>query len=199
MRQRELEMMLQRLEGFPEPKPELEQYMTPARISAEILYTAHAMGDIADKDIIDLGCGTGMFSIGAGLLGAGKVLGIDIDKVAIDTARRNADMLNCIPEFSVFSVEEVSGHWDTCIMNPPFGSQKRHADLPFIDKAIEVSDVVYSLHNSVTVPFLDKRAKSMGFEIAMRKTFSFTIPHMFSFHRWEKADIDVTLLRMVRA
>lgn len=39
--------------------------------------------------VIDVGCGSGILSIAAGLLGAGTVTGIDIDPTAVRTAREN--------------------------------------------------------------------------------------------------------------
>ena len=40
-------------------------------------------------DVIDVGCGSGILSIAAGLLDAKSVLGIDIDGVAVKTAKEN--------------------------------------------------------------------------------------------------------------
>jgi ribosomal protein L11 methyltransferase len=40
--------------------------------------------------VLDYGCGSGILGIAAGLLGAGDVLGIDIDDKAVDAARDNA-------------------------------------------------------------------------------------------------------------
>lgn len=49
---------------------------------------------LTDKDIIDYGCGSGILGIGAILLGAKQVLGVDIDPQALlatqDNAQRNA-------------------------------------------------------------------------------------------------------------
>ena len=202
-----MEMKLQRLKGFQEPKAKLEQYATPAKIAADILYTAHGLGDIQGKRVIDLGCGTGIFSIGACMLGAEEVAGTDIDKDVIAIARKNADNAGCQVNFDCISVEETTGEWDTCIMNPPFGSQTKHADLPFLEKALEVSKVIYSLHNSETLPFLRKRIEKAafvhenesraGYILDLEKNYKFEIRHTFQFHRKEKMNVDVTLLRIV--
>jgi len=42
------------------------------------------------KDVIDLGCGSGILSIGALKLGAGRALAVDIDQAAVDATRENA-------------------------------------------------------------------------------------------------------------
>ena len=45
-----------------------------------------------DFDVLDVGCGSGILSIAAALLGARDVLGIDIDPVAVDVARENLEL-----------------------------------------------------------------------------------------------------------
>lgn len=198
MKQRELEMKLQELAGFEDPKAELEQYSTPASIAADILYKAHAHGDIVGKRVLDLGTGPGIFAIGACLLGAEESTGTDIDHDIISIARSNVDKMGCQVDIHFCPVNSIQGKWDTCIMNPPFGSQTRHADLQFLDKALEVCEVTYSLHNSETLAFLRRRVEESGCIVDMEKAYEFRIPHMFDFHRKEKVNIPVTLLRIVR-
>lgn len=41
--------------------------------------------------MLDIGCGSGILSIAALLLGAGEAVGVDIDKLAVKTARENAE------------------------------------------------------------------------------------------------------------
>ncbi|MFH2038239.1 MAG: 50S ribosomal protein L11 methyltransferase [Chloroflexota bacterium] len=41
-------------------------------------------------DVIDVGCGSGILSIGALKLGAGRALAVDIDQAAVDATRENA-------------------------------------------------------------------------------------------------------------
>jgi ribosomal protein L11 methyltransferase len=42
--------------------------------------------------VLDVGCGSGILSIAALLLGAGSALGVDIDAVAVESAKRNAGL-----------------------------------------------------------------------------------------------------------
>lgn len=42
------------------------------------------------ETVIDYGCGSGILAIAAARLGAGRILGVDIDPVAVDAARANA-------------------------------------------------------------------------------------------------------------
>lgn len=50
--------------------------------------------------VLDMGCGSGILGIGCALLGAKKVLGVDIDKNAADIANKNARINNVSPAFS---------------------------------------------------------------------------------------------------
>ena len=99
MKKKDLEISLQSLEVFNNPKVSLEQYPTPSVIASDILFSAYAADDIAGKRIADLGCGTGIFAIGAYLLGAESVTAFDIDGDALEIARRNSESKGCEIEF----------------------------------------------------------------------------------------------------
>jgi SAM-dependent methyltransferase len=43
------------------------------------------------KSFLDIGCGSGLFSIAAARLGASKVVGLDVDPVSVSTSQKNAD------------------------------------------------------------------------------------------------------------
>jgi 2-polyprenyl-6-hydroxyphenyl methylase/3-demethylubiquinone-9 3-methyltransferase len=47
--------------------------------------------NLKDKTFLDVGCGSGLFSIAASALGAKKVLGIDVDPECIATSKKLAD------------------------------------------------------------------------------------------------------------
>eukprot|EP00815_Leptocylindrus_aporus_P003366 CAMPEP_0116074052 /NCGR_PEP_ID=MMETSP0322-20121206/15690_1 /TAXON_ID=163516 /ORGANISM="Leptocylindrus danicus var. apora, Strain B651" /LENGTH=277 /DNA_ID=CAMNT_0003563607 /DNA_START=108 /DNA_END=938 /DNA_ORIENTATION=- len=54
---------------FRSPKVELEQYPTCAHLAAAVVWTAHARGDVgANKQVLDLGCGTGMLTIATAIM-----------------------------------------------------------------------------------------------------------------------------------
>ena len=94
MKLRRLEMELQRLAGFTRPRAALEQYQTPAPLAARLLYHALMKGDIGGKRVCDLGSGTGILAIGAALLGAESVTGIEADARAVEVADENAALLS---------------------------------------------------------------------------------------------------------
>jgi putative methylase len=198
LKKRELEMILQKIAPLPEPRANLEQYSTPAPLAADILFTIYSLGDIQGKVVIDLGCGSGIFSIGSSLLGAKKVIGVDIDPEALDVARKNAQTLGAEIDLVESDIASFQGRGDTVIQNPPFGSQRKGADRPFIKKAIECAETVYSLHMEQTEPFLQREISDLGAHIEYRKSYKFNIPHMFGFHKKEKKSVDIVLLLIRR-
>ncbi len=196
MKKKDLEIKLESVKPFVNPDPSLEQYPTPSVIASDILFWAYSNGDIQDMYVADLGCGTGIFSIGSYLLGAANVKGYDISESALNIAKENASNLNCEIEFYQHNIKDVENECDTVIMNPPFGSQKKHADRPFLEKAMEISECVYSIHMECTLPFLKETVSSYGREIVSYKTYKYEIPHTFSFHSKTKQSVDIVAVNI---
>ncbi len=191
MKKKDLEIALEKVKPFADPDPALEQYPTPATIAADILFSAYSSGDIQGMKVMDLGCGTGIFSIGAAMLGAGMVVGYDISSSALDTARANAAAFGLEIDFRQSRVEDVSEGADTVIMNPPFGSQKKGADRPFLEKAMESAERVYSIHMANTLDFVREFAEAHGRTLASYKIYKYVIPHTFSFHTKTKQTVEI--------
>ncbi len=85
---RQLESHLERVEVFVRPKILLEQYPTRPHVAACLLHTAEAtFQDLEGREVADLGCGCGILSLGAALMGADCVTGFDLDQDALDTFR----------------------------------------------------------------------------------------------------------------
>ena len=194
MKKRELEMRLQRLLPMPAPDPALEQYATPASIAADILFQAYGNGDIADRKVVDLGCGNGIFAIGAWLLGAEKVLALDVSEKALETAAENVRLTGADIELVHSDVRDFHGKADTVVMNPPFGSQRKGADRPFLDAAMVAAGSVYSLHMAETLPFLESYARKNGRELSFHKEYKYDIPHLFTFHSKIKESINIVMI-----
>jgi putative methylase len=196
MKKKDLEMALQRVRPFEEPKADMEQYVTPAIIAADMLFSAFVQGDIAGKKVLDLGCGTGMLAIGASMLEAREVVGVDADHQALLVAEQNALDLGAEVRLLEMKVQECLEKADTVIMNPPFGAQRRHADRPFLEKAIESAPVVYSLHLAETQEFVELLIRSNHAAGEAQKRYKFEIPHTFAFHKKAKKDVEVILFRV---
>jgi len=200
VKQKELEILLQKVLPHPAPTPELEQYSTPASIAAEALFFAYGQGDIHAKKVVDLGCGTGILAIGAKLLGAKDVVALDADAKAVETAMKNADELGVDICLLTMDIENFPEHCDTVIMNPPFGAQKAnlHADARFLEWALGIGDVVYSFHKADTHRFVKEKVESLGKKITHAMGFSFPIPHLFDFHRREAEEVEVIYVRIAK-
>lgn len=195
MKKVQLERVLQSLEAVPSPRADIEQYPTPAAVAAEVAFIAYGKGDIDACRVLDAGCGNGVLGVAAKILGAAEVVGVDIDPLAIEVAKRNARRAKVDVSWTHADVTAMSGPFDTVLMNPPFGSQTRHADLPFLDTALAVGRVVYSFHNAATEEFVVRRIESRGGHVTDRAAYEFPLPRTFRFHREEVRRIPVVLLR----
>nr|AGF92964.1 methyltransferase [uncultured organism] len=193
LKKKDLEIKLESIERHPDPKPELEQYTTLAPIASDIIFTAYTHHNVLGKKVADLGCGTGIFSIGAALAGAEEVLGYDIDEKSLEVAGKKAEefSLSDRVEFLKRDVSDVDVKVDTVLMNPPFGAQKKGADIPFLDKAFEIADFIYTIHNAVTEHFLRRYIKQEGHELFWEKRYMFDIDNIFTFHEKEKEEFKV--------
>jgi len=111
-------------------------------------------------------------------------------------------------------VGAVVGRFDAVVQNPPFGVQKRTADRRFLEKALSVADVVYSLHNHPVTDrqliaqlrssggnplkvepssFLNRFVEEHGGRVEAVYAVLLAIPRMFDFHTRDKHEIAIDL------
>lgn len=73
------------------------------------------------KTVLDIGCGSGILSIASLLLGAENAIGVDIDPLAVKTAKENGELNGFSePKFTVHEgnlVDKVSGTYDIVVAN----------------------------------------------------------------------------------
>ena len=195
----ELEALLTSVQGFQNPRVELEQYMTPPRVAATILWVAHTNFDIYQKTVIDLGSGTGILAIGAGLLEAKRVIGVELDPESVAIAESNLKQFSLeqvvfINE-DMFEIKNLNG--DTVIMNPPFGVQSTKKDKEYLSKAFELAPNVYSLFNyhPGNVKFLERFSEKKGFQARVEGIIDYEIPRTFTFHKKNKKVIKAVLIK----
>jgi len=176
---KQLAIALSKLKDFENPKAKLEQYITESNIAADIIWNAYMLGDISDKKIVDLGAGTGILGIGCLELG-GTVKFVEKDPDAIKVLKEN---LEDYEDYKIIEgdVNEFSERVDVSVMNPPFGVQSRKADKKFVEKAFEISKVVYYIGKTESKGFIkaicsdyDKKiTHHWEYEMPLKKTMSF--------------------------
>lgn len=217
MKLKQLESYLQEIEPFEEPKIKLEQYQTSPHLAATILHSNQ--DDFAGKMVIDLGCGSGIFTAGVTYLEANYVLGIDIDPDALEVCQRNLTnafldddgnddaggkyssgnydlMLGDVTDLSSF--DRLQKSVDTVIMNPPFGTRVEGMDMTFLDRALDLATTtVFSLHKTSTRDHIQRRVAKMQGNITMTVVaeLRFDLPATYKFHKQRSVDIEVDLIR----
>ena len=201
---KELEILLEGLEPHPHPEILLEQYSLPAVNAAEILWNAQLRyGDIAGRVVLDLGCGTGILAIGAALLGASRVIGVDVDCSALKVAVRNALRKR------VCSVDWICGdarslplreRVDTVVQNPPFGVKKKGADTVFLEAALSMGEVVYSIHKAgeSNRRFLEQLIERIGGRITDIYPIRIRLPPTYPFHHKRAHFVNAEVYRIIR-
>lgn len=74
-----------------------------------------------DTELLDIGCGSGILGVAGLLLGAKSTTGVDIDELAVKTARENGEMNGFTePKFTVFQgnlIDKVTGKYDIVVAN----------------------------------------------------------------------------------
>ncbi|KAK7843739.1 methyltransferase-like protein 5 [Quercus suber] len=189
MKLKQLEGLLGDLQQFSNPKAELEQYPTGPHIASRMLFTV----------VADFGCGCGTLGAAAALLGAEHVIGIDIDSQSLEIASLNAEDLELDINLIQCNVKNLGWRGqtvDTVVMNPPFGTRKKGADMEFLSVALKIaSQAVYSLHKTSTRDHI-KRAALRDFN-ASSAELRFDVPHLYKFHKKKEVDIAVDLWRFV--
>ncbi len=190
VRRSELAARLEAIPDFPEPDAAQEQYVTPADIAAALILEAEADGCIRGRTVLDLGCGTGVLSLAAYLLGA-SVHGVDADAGAVAIAKA------AVPD-GHFEVADLAA-WepprvDTVVMNPPFGAQKRHADRIFYARAAQAlrpGGTCWFLAQTSGEAFLQRFWGDLGASLERVEVWDYPLPARFAFH-----DRDVAVIRV---
>ncbi len=127
---------------------------------------------IAEKKILDMGCGTSLLGIFASLRGATSVTGIDIDEWAYNNSLENIE-LNNINNLKVFQGDAELlnnfGYFDIILANI-----NRNILLDDMDKYIKVlnknGELIMSGFYSKDLPLIKNKAKELGMKYISHKT-----------------------------
>jgi len=188
-----LEITLEKLQIFKNPKLKWEQYPTPPALAAELAVTA----SLIDEGLFfDLGCGTGILSIAFSLIGF-EVVGVDIDVEALKIARKNAKSVNAGVDFILCDIRFLKLRKRVnVVMNPPFGIKRRHADRVFLEKAFEIGEVIYSIHSISSQSFVERTAEENGFKVTHVWRYKIPLKKLYHFHEKPYKLIPVEVFRM---
>lgn len=198
-----LETQLAVVAGFDAPRADLEQYPTPPDLAAHVVHVADLNGDVEGRTVVDLGTGTGMLALGAALRGPDRVVGVDIDRGALETATENRVRVGTKTDIDWVLADATRPPLrpegpTTVLMNPPFGAQRghEHADRAFLSTAAEVADVSYSIHNAGSQEFVEAFTADEGGEVTHAFRATFTLARQFDFHGDDSKDIETELYRI---
>jgi putative methylase len=217
----ELYDILESIQEFSHPKSNLEQYPTDAITAADLLFSINAeMGDsLAEKIIIDLGAGTGRLSIGSLILGAKHVFAVEIDEETINELKSNAETFELENDLTIIQgniegAEIITTIQNTIkdkmnidcyskkdvmvIMNPPFGFVKKGIDIRFLEVAMGLSSVVYSIHaaGEKNRNYIKSKVEKFGGKITHVMSQKLILRAQFDFHTKKRMSTLVDIYRI---
>ncbi len=217
LKKRELINILQHLKTFEHPKLRLEQYQTDAVAASDLLfYVAFEMQDIIVENtlMVDLGCGTGTFAVGAALLGA-RVVAVDVDEDALKLLEINVKTvgvgkrvqilkkdIKSLQKKHIIELANKNG-WDyekiVTITNPPFGVHNKGIDIVFLEKAMKIGEVVYSIHlyNENSISYIEDKIQKAGGSVAGKSILYLTLPHSYKFHKKKRKEVKTIVFRVI--
>jgi len=191
MRLRRIAALLDKVSPpIPEPAVELEQYTTPSELAlkaASILleYTGN------EGVYVDLGAGTCRLSLALLLLGASKVVAVELDSrlcpLCIESASRVgvSERMAVICSRITSSTGPLTPHSvDGVIMNPPYGVWRRGADREFIEYAFSLRPrIAIAILKAGNLHFHSRIASRAGYEAKLLWSDSIEIPASMPHHR----------------
>ncbi len=200
----QLAVLLSKLDVFVSPDITLEQYPTDSEIAADILHFAHLQGDIENKIICDLGCGTGILGIAALVLGAKHVYFVDKDPLVFSVLKKN--LSEFVFENYTFLEKDVRslskndfklGSVDVVLQNPPFGTQETHIDKAFLSAALQLAPIVYSFHKTSTRRFVKAFVNDNNAKITHEFAYQFPIKKTYAHQKKKIHRIEVSAFRIL--
>lgn len=130
-------------------------------------------------------------------MGARQVFLVDVDEGAIEVAEENHGRIKKDLKGELFfiscDIQAFDKRCDTVIMNPPFGSRRRHADRDFLLKSFTVAPIVYSLHKKGNRAFFTNLDEEFTITNIWEKRIK--IERMFEFHRKRRIEVEADYVR----
>lgn len=197
---KEIEIILDRLKGKERPDPRLEQHRTPGWIAADMVWIAKQMNMIEGATVLDLGSGVGILCIAAILAGASKCLSLELDAESLKVQQENLADLEVEERAELIRADVASlpvrgMACDLAVLNPPFGTVRKGADVIFLNSAAYACRYVLSLHLSSerSREYISREMARIGRKAAVLKTYKMELKQIFEYHRSRIRRIDVDL------
>ncbi len=172
---------------IPEPKEDLEQYTTPAELALRV--SQRALSETKNGIIADLGAGTCRIAIATLLLGASKVIAVDIDerfpKICINSAKKlglSGRLLYIISHIN--KNLGLLNNVEVIVTNPPFGVKRKGADREFLEYAMSLDvPLIIAIVKSGNFEFHEKLALKRGYKATILWSERFPLPASMPRHR----------------
>jgi len=217
MKKSEFINYIQSLKSFQNPNIAYEQYQTDAIATADLFFhMAFELNDLSENLIVDLGAGTGNFTIAALLVGCSKVISVDLDSNALSILKENASEFNFNNKIHIIQADlrekEITDeiidfkneNFDKnskiiVVSNPPFGVHNKGADIVFLSQAFKFADIIYSIHNSdeKTREYLAKKIAKFGGIVSERATLYLMLKKTYKFHSKKVKRIKTDVYRIL--
>lgn len=134
-----------------------------------------------------------------------KVFLVEKDEDAIEIATQNLKLLEekfgkSFEKKVIFVlgyVESLDEKVDIVIENPPFGIQSmKHADKVFLEKAMAIAPVIFTIHKVESKQFMEALCKDHDFEITHFWPYEFGLKQQYSHHTRRMEYIQVGCWRL---
>lgn len=148
--------------------------MTPPELVASIVWLAYLRGEIVGRRVVELGCGTGPFCVAVTILN-GYCICVEIDEESIHKGKEYASKYSLLSRIDYLQANVENLHLrrvDVVFQNPPFGVVNRGIDIIFLRKAMEIGNVIYSIHksNEESRRIILELAKEKGYNVDLIST-----------------------------
>jgi len=194
-------MMLSGLEQTQSQSVDLEQYSTDGDLAARWLTDISNFGDLQEGcSVADLGTGNGVLGLGAIALGAGRIVLIEVDRAACETAQHNAINLGFADSVEVtqatIGIDTLRlDSVDLIISNPPWGRQSPKADRPFLDAMLSARVTSHLMH-SAEASHIEPIFEEHGWSVERYGEADFALPAAYSHHSRQRGKTRAAFWRL---
>src|SRR3989344_2651043 len=120
------------------------------------------------------------------------------EKDSINVCKENLKMMELDGEVFLKDVNLFDKKVDTVLQNPPFGVQVEHADKRFLERAMVLSNVIYSIHKIESEKFIKKLSRDRGFVLEGVKSFRMKLKKTQKFHTSDSYSVKVGCFRIIK-